>query len=174
MKRRMILIALSALVLAGIGAAPNAKTEVQKFAPFAGEWTIEATWSAGNPLKAHNVNTWTLGNTHLSGQTFVGEGAEKYQRYQSMFSYDAKHECLVSYSFAADGAVSAYRVDTEDGKTFKFGFSPIAHEELPKVRQTIVFKSADEYQWIVELNANGSWSQIMDGIWKRSEPAKEK
>ena len=71
-----------------------------------------------------------------------------------------------------DGAVSAYRVDTEDGKTFKFGFNPIGNEELPKVRQTIIFKSADEYQWIVELNADGNWSQIMDGVWKRDEPGK--
>ena len=86
MKRKRFLVVLSALVLAGVGAAPEAKTEVQKFAPFVGEWTIKGAWADGNPLYAHNVNTWTLNNTHLSGQTFVGEGAEKYLRYQSMFS----------------------------------------------------------------------------------------
>lgn len=169
MKRKLFTIALSVFALAGLGAAPDARTEVQKFAPFLGEWTIHGTWSDGRPLVAHNVYAWTLNGTHLACQTWVGEGAEKHMRYQSMMSYDAKHECLVTYSFAVDGAVSAYRVETEDGKTFKFGFDPISHDES-RVRQTITFKSADEYQWIVEVNADGAWKQIMDGVWKRDEP----
>jgi hypothetical protein len=173
MKQKLISIALTAAALVSLGAAqdakaPDAKAEVQKLSPFVGEWTIHATWEGGVPLVAHNVNQWTLNGAHLSGQTFVGEGAEQYQRYQSMFSYDAKHDCLVSYSFAADGAISAYRIETEDGKTFKFGFNPISHDEN-KVRQTITFRNADEYQWVVEINQNGTWTQIMDGIWKRDE-----
>lgn len=164
-------LAVLALSLAGLGAAPDAATEVKKFEPFVGEWTINANWSAGNALVAHNINQWTLNGTHLAGQTWVGEGAEKYQRYQTMFSYDARHECLITTSYAVDGAITTYRVEpSEDGKVFKIGFAPVKDDELPKVRQTIVFKSADEYQWVVELNQNGSWSQIMDGVWKRDEP----
>lgn len=169
MKRRFFTIALSALALAGLGAAPDAKSEVQTFAPFLGEWTIHGTWSDGRPLVAHNIYSWALNSSHLACQTWVGEGAEKHQRYQSMMSYDAKHECLTTYSFAVDGAVSAYRVETEDGKTFRFGFNPIGTEET-NVRQTITFNSADEYRWIVEINANGTWTRIMDGTWKRDDP----
>lgn len=172
MKSSLISVALSGLVLALGGAGPEAGTEVQKFAPFVGEWTIRATWAGGNPLVARNVNAWTLNNTHLSGQTVVGEGDAAYVRYHTYMSYDAKHNCLVSTSFAMDGAVSSYRVETEDGKTFKLGFTPIGQEELPKVRQTIHFRTADAYQWIVELNQDGTWTQIMDGVWTRAQPGK--
>ncbi len=172
MNCRMIAKRLSVmgLVVAALGAGPDAKPDVHVFDPFAGEWTIHATWAGGNPLVAHNINQWVLNNTHLSGQTWVGEGAAKYQRYLSMFSYDAKHGCLTTTSYAMDGAVSTYRVETEDGKVFKFGYSPIGNEELPKVRQTTTFTSADEYRWVVELNTDGKWSQIMDGTWKRDQP----
>lgn len=164
-------LGLFGLAFLSLGAGPDAVTEVKKFEPFVGEWTIHATWSAGNALVAHNINQWTLNGTHLSGQTWVGEGAEKYQRYQSFFSFDAKHNCLVTTSYAVDGAISTYRVEpSEDGKVFKIGFSPVKDEALPKVRQTITFTSADEYHWVVELDQNGTWSPIMDGVWKRDEP----
>jgi hypothetical protein len=176
MKQKFITLVLAVASFVSLGVAqdpksPDAKAELQKLSPFVGEWTIHATWAGGAPLVAHNVNQWALNGAHLSSQTFVGEGAERYQRYQSMFSYDAKHGCLVTYSFAADGAVSAYRIDSEDGKTFQFGFTPLGSDEN-KVRQTITFKTADEYQWLVELNQNGTWTQIMDGTWKR-DGAKE-
>lgn len=170
MKRNgMKLLVLAGLAFVCLGAAAEPNIDVKQFAPFVGEWTIRGAWADGTPLVAHNINSWTLNGSHLAGQTWIGEGAQKHQRYQSMFSYDAKHDCLVTYSFAVDGAVSAYRAETEDGKTFKFGFAPIAHEETT-VRQTITFTSADEYRWVVEIKNGETWSQIMDGVWKRDEP----
>lgn len=167
MNRKLTSLVLVALL--GLGAGPEAKTEVQKLSLFIGEWTIHATWAGGGELVAHNVNQWALNGAHLQNQTFVGEGAQQYQRYLTLMSYDAKQGGLVSTSYAADGTVSSVRIETEDGKTFKFGYTPIGGEES-KVRQTITFNNADEYRWVVEINQNGEWKQIMDGTWKRDQP----
>lgn len=146
------------------------KPSIKLLEPFIGEWTIHATWTGGEALVARNINAWMVGGAHLSDQTFVGEAGKAYQRYQTIMSYDQKLGCLVSYSFAFDGKVSVVRVDTEDGKTFKFGFTPLDEHES-NVRQTITFDGPDTYRWVVEIRSQeNQWTQIMDGTWKRSAP----
>ena len=69
-----------------------------------GEWHCTGSWSTGEKLVAREVFTWSVGKKFVNVKTFVGAGAEEYQRYDAM--YGVKDGKLMSWSFAYDGTTS--------------------------------------------------------------------
>lgn len=142
-------------------------TSAQAFSPFVGEWTIDATWEGGEPLKARNTAEWALDGKHLKWATYVNAPTGEYKRYEGFMTWNAQKKSLVEYSFAVTGEVSELRVSTDDLKTYRFGFSALPGNAEGKLRQTIQFLDADSYRWTAEFSGADGWKPIIDGVWRR-------
>jgi hypothetical protein len=151
----------------GQGTKEDPLRSVQAFTPFLGEWQIEGAWDDGRPLKARNVFEWGIGGKHIKVGTFLLRPEGDVQRYDGMLTWHPRKQCLASYSFAVDGGISEYRVDTADGKTFTFGFEPWDSTDAQKIRQTIVFENPKVYTWTVEAHEGEEWKRLIKGQWKR-------
>ena len=138
-------------------------------ARFAGEWTLDAKWADGTPLKARAVYEWGLGGKIMRAKTFIINGADERQRYEDVIAWDPRRASIVDVSFSVDGAINEILVESRDENTLRFGWKPY-HEGKPgRVRQTITFQGKDRFVWVVELNAEGEWKQIMEGTWVRAK-----
>jgi hypothetical protein len=146
-------------------------TGAGKLAPlsrFVGQWTLDAEWTDGTPLKARAEYEWGLEKRILRGRTFLlgAEGKER-QRYEDIMAWDARRASIVDASFSVDGAVNEIIVEEKDDDTLLWGWKPYVEGREGRVRQTIRFEGNDRFVWIVELNGEAGWQQIMEGTWKR-------
>lgn len=153
--------------MAAPATAPDPMKSVKVFAPFIGEWRIDAKWDSGAPLQARGTFEWELGGAHLRTATFLPTDTGEAQRYLGIISYHPGKKSLVSYSFAVDGGIRESLVSTTDGKTFLFGFEPFDASDPANLRQTLVIVDPDTYTWLVEMKQNGEWKRMMLGEWKR-------
>lgn len=171
----VICIACGAILLSGFrvaaaddkAAGSESLSSIDVFAPFLGEWEITAHWDSGSELKARSVCEWGLNHKHLVDKTFVQGPQGEYQRYESIFSMNSRKKTLSEYVLEFDGSVSEHRVESVDGKTFKFGFMPWDAEDPANLRQTIVFKGKDAYVWTAEIREGDKWKRIIEGTWTR-------
>ena len=146
-------------------------TDAGKLAPlsrFVGQWTLDAKWADGTPLKARAVHEWGLEKKILKARIFIIDGDTERQRYEEVMAYDPRRNSLVDISFSIDGAVNETLIETKDQDTLLFGWTPYHADKPAKVRQTIRFEGNDKYVWRVELNAEREWKQIMEGTWVRA------
>lgn len=181
------LIAAAAGGVAGRGAAPDQSSQaphtpatpaasaaaeaLAAMAPLVGEWTIDAVWDSGQPLKARNTYAWGVGGKHLRTATFLPQpGGGEIQRYEGIMTWHQRRESLVAYSFAVDGKVSEFAVDLVGGKTFRFGFRPWDAGVEPTLRQTTELVDADTLQWTVEMRTGTEWKRLISAPWKRVKP----
>lgn len=180
-----LMLLASATVLGGLGlsrsapepAAGAGETDVlhsvKALDGFVGEWTIDAKWDSGQPLKARAIYSRELGGKHLRTQTFVkkDDGSE-YQRYEGVMTWHPRRKSLVIYSFAYDGSVQENLAQTDDGKTFRVGFTPYDPGAPNPVRQTLTLVSPDAFDWTVEMRVGDSdqWQRLIKAQWKRTGP----
>jgi hypothetical protein len=173
MKRFLPVTFMLVLALTPVNAADDA-ADAGKLAPlsrFAGQWTLDAKWADGTPLKARAVYEWGLEKKILRAKTFIVNGDEERQRYEDVMAYDPRREALVDVSFSIDGTVNEIVIEKKDEDTLLFGWTPYHADKPAKVRQTIRFEGNDKFVWRVELNAEGEWKQIMEGAWARNRGA---
>jgi len=140
---------------------------IAALAPFIGEWKFDGKWEDGSPLKARTVYGWGVGRKHVKFATFVAAEKGEYQRYEGFLTWQPDAGCFAEYSFAFDGAVSEYRLDTADGQKFAIGFTPLHADHPAQVRQEVEFTDANTQSWTVEMHAGEAWQRIMKGEWKR-------
>ena len=171
MKLRLPLT-LMLVLLAFPRVTPAQEKGAERLAPlsrFIGDWTLDANWSDGTPLRARAVYEWGLGGKILRARTFIITGADERQRYEDVIAWDPRRESIVDVSFSVDGAINEILVESKDENTLLFGWKPY-HEGKPgRVRQTITFEAKDRFVWVVELNAEGDWKQIMQATWVRAK-----
>ncbi|HMQ16771.1 MAG TPA: hypothetical protein PKC49_12435 [Phycisphaerae bacterium] len=146
---------------------------IEKLSPFLGTWEIEATWSSGEKLWARNEYRVGVGGRFLEATTFARDGDGKvYERYLTIFCYDAAKKAFVSHGFTFDGTAKVTPVDVgeEAGRPivslqWKIGEGDAA----PEFRQRVAFVDGDSYRWQVWTRSGGAedWSPMMDGVWKR-------
>ena len=167
-----LLLTLTLVVLSSSRVTRAQEKGSDRLAPlarFAGAWTLDAKWADGTPLRARAVYEWGLGGKIMRARTFIINGTDERQRYEDVIAWDPRRESIVDVSFSVDGAINEMLVESKDEHTLLFGWKPY-HEGKPgRVRQTITFDDKDRFVWIVELNTEGEWKQIMEGTWVRAK-----
>jgi hypothetical protein len=163
-------VAALALLTTAVPLSADDKKDDDKLAPlarFAGEWTVEGKWADGNSLHARSVYEWGLGKKIMTAKTFVMNGEKEYQRYEGVLAWRPEKKSLYEISFAFDGAISEYLIESKDKDTLLIGWKPYTEGKESKVRQTIRFLDRDQFQWVVELKNGEEWKQLIDATWKR-------
>jgi hypothetical protein len=167
--RRMLSLAVLSFVSLSAGPADAPPSPISAFDPFVGEWTVDAKWDSGVPLKARATYTPILGGKHIRTATYLPTEKGEIQRYDGVLTYHHGRKSLVSYSFSVDGEVGETLVETADGKTFLFGFTPWDPAAPSKLRQTLQIKNADTFSWLVEMQQDGKWQRLILADWKRAK-----
>jgi len=151
-------------------ASASSLQSVDALKPFVGEWTIDAKWDDGRPLRARNVYSMELGGRHMRARTFLPQpDGSEIQRYDGFMTWHPEKKSLVQYAFAMDGGVREQCIETTDGKVFRVGFTPFEQGGESNLHQTIEFLSADEFEWTVEIREGGEWKRLIKARWKRSK-----
>jgi hypothetical protein len=132
-----------------------------------GEWVTDGRWASGDPLRARGVYEWGVGKKFIRAYTYVQDGDREYQRYEGIMGWHPKKRSLFEISFAFDGAVSEYMIESKDANTLLIGFTPYGEDQDNKVRQTIKFTHRDTFVWTVSLKADAGWHQIIESTWHR-------
>lgn len=138
-------------------------------APYVGgEWRIDGSWKAGNPIHARTTYEWGVGKKFIIARTFVtDEKGASYQRYNTIFGeQDGK---LLAWGFVFDGHhdVSEFKLD---GKRL-YSQKPMPAADGSKgsiLHQSIELTQPNRSHWLVSIETNGEDKQIMDGTWVRS------
>ena len=141
-----------------------------KLAPlerFLGEWVINSHWSNGEELHARTIYDWGIGKKFIVAKTFVKDGDKEYQRYEGVLGWHPKKKTLFEISFAFNGEISEYILESKDENTIQIGYTPFSEGQPNNVRQTLQFKDKDHFVWTVLLKMDGEWKQIIEGTWER-------
>jgi hypothetical protein len=159
------------LILAPLGFArsddkPPVENKLAALERLAGEWEIDAKWSDGSSLHGRSIYEWGLSKKILTAKSFV-RGDKEYQRYESVFAWHPDKKSLYGITFAFDGAISEYLIESKDENTLHIGWTAVNPDKPPKVRQVLKFLDKDHFQWLVSVKDGDDWKQIMDGTWKR-------
>jgi hypothetical protein len=136
--------------------------------PLLGEWTIDATWAGGQPLKARQTYTRHLNDKFIVARSILprDDGSGEYVRYETFFA--PKDGKLVSYNFSHDGQNDVRPVEVE-GKVLRFRSERAVDGGKMTIDQTIELTDNDTIAWKVWIERDGNRTQIMDGQWKRKK-----
>jgi hypothetical protein len=148
---------------------PAEKSHLTALEPFVGEWEVDGKWSNGEALHARGVYTWGLGKKILTAKTFVRNGDQEYQRYESILTWHPEKKSLYEISFTYDGSISEVLIDNPDKNVLHIGWTPYDPAKPSKVRQVIKFLDADHFQWTVTLKDGEEWKPLIDATWQRKE-----
>jgi hypothetical protein len=170
------MIALAGVVLTGSAHAqgddkkPAAKDDpMAALAPFAGEWQVDGKWSTGETLQARAVYEWGLNKKILIAKTFVIDKGKEYQRYESIMAWHPEKKSLYEITFAFDGHISEVLLDTKEKDTIRIGYAPF-HEGKPQpIRQTLRFTDNDHFVWVVQMQKDNEWTQLIEATWVRKK-----
>src|SRR5262249_42673978 len=132
-----------------------------------GEWVTDGHWASGEPLHARGVYEWGVGKKIIKAYTYVTANGKEYQRYEGVMAWHPKKKSLFEISFAFDGAISEYILESKDNDTLQIGFVPYTEGEESKVRQTIKFNDNDSFVWTVSIKADDGWKQLIESTWHR-------
>jgi hypothetical protein len=164
---------LTLLVTACTGSADDKASagaaKMNPLARFAGEWKIDGKWASGEDLHARSVYQWSLAKRILTAKTFVMKDGSEYQRYEGVMAWHPKKKSLYEVSFAFDGTIHETLIEKVDDNTLHIGYVPFNADEQSKVRQVLKFEDDDNFNWKVEIQADGKWQQIMDATWHRTK-----
>jgi hypothetical protein len=146
---------------------PAADNKLAILDRFVGEWEVEGQWAEGSSLHARSVYEWGLNKKILKAKTFVRDGDKEYQRYESVLAWHPDKKSLYEISFAFDGAISEYLIESKDEDTLRMGWTPVTPDKPSRVRQVLKFLDKDHFQWTVSLQDGESWKQLIEATWKR-------
>ena len=172
MKSRYVIFALAvSLTLTGRLHAQDdaARKALAALDRFVGEWTVDGRWSDGSSLHARGVYEWGLNKRILKARTYVKDGEKEYQRYESVLAWHPDKKLLFEISFAFDGALSEYVVETAGKDTLRIGWTPFAADKPSRARQVIKFLDKDHFRWTVSLKEGDGWKQLIEAVWVKGQ-----
>jgi hypothetical protein len=147
------------------------KQELRVFEPLLGTWVCESPWTSGSPFWSSTTYCVGMNGNFLEAKTWARNAAGKtYQRYHTFWRFDRADQSITSYVFSYDGLVTT--VDTQVGDQID-GTTTIAsawksEKDRRYFRQELRLLEKDKCTWRIWSSWDGeSWTQIMDGVWKR-------
>jgi hypothetical protein len=170
--RRMYQAFAMLAVLAATGSTPAddktaAESGLASLEPFVGEWEVNGNWSDGSRLQARSVYEWGLGKKILKARTFGRKGDKEHQRYERVLAWHPEKKSLFEISFAYDGGVSEFLIESKDKDTLHIGWMSFVPDKPSNVRQVIKFLDRDHFQWVVSVKDGETWKQLIDATWTR-------
>ncbi len=168
MNRNLMLafgLSLGLATTPGIATAGTLKGELTQLEEWLGVWVFDGQWSNGSTLWSQSIYRPLLGGKFLEGLVFVRDGGgATYQRYRTIFAWDAGQQVIIMHTFSHDGSYTKSTMKIADNvatTAWKMGETSISE------RMEVV---GDQMSWKVWAETPESVkSQIMDGIWHRSE-----
>ena len=125
-----------------------------------GEWRIEATWTAGNPLKARETFEWGIGKKFIVAKTYVSkEDGSEYQRYETI--YGEKDGQLVSWGFTFDGHADELKWTIEGKKLSAAKPMKLQDGSMGTLHQSVELVEPNTFHWLVSIEANGKMQPLM-------------
>jgi hypothetical protein len=182
--RRSVITVVSSLLAAGAATdrcrgedakpttAVSAEPEliVKRMAWLVGDWTIDAKWAAGDPLKARQTVSRICNGRFIEAKVFLPnrDGTKEYQRYQTIWGdQDGK---LIQWNFAFDGHTRQDTCEVNADATRIATAWTVKGEDGAEVhlRQSVEKTPDGNMHWVVQLEQKGQWQTIMDGVWVKA------
>ena len=155
-----------------VDSGPSIKMELKGFAPFVGTWVIDGQWIDGNKLWAKNEYRVGMNGNFIEARTFAkNQHGKIYQRYFTIWRFNADKGNVESYGFTYDGTVTVTdsEIDNSDTAHPAIG-SQWTQSDGSQIKQQVTLTDADSYSWKVWSSPDGNdWKQIMDGVWNRQK-----
>lgn len=145
-------------------AAPLAD-EMSALEPFLGTWVVDAAWNHGPTVWSRASYVPGIGGKVVEGRVLVQDGdAPPYQRYVTMFAYDAARETFVAHVFQRDGSVTHSDIRVEDGTMITEWT-----EGDTKIRDRTTVREDGTMHWVVDVAPGGAaeYQTVMDAVWHR-------
>lgn len=147
------------------------KKELAAFDKFQGQWIIDGKWKDGGELWAKNVYSIGMNGNFFEAKTYAkNEHGKEYQRYHTIWRYNADKEKVESYGFTFDGSVTITDSElelTDSGHPLirsQWRPSP----DKPIFKQEVRLIDDESYGWNVWSSDDGKeWKHLMDGVWKK-------
>jgi hypothetical protein len=133
-----------------------------------GQWEVHGTWSSGEPLHSRTICELGVGGRFIQARTYALQDGIEYQRYETLYGWDAADETLTYSSYAYDGNITAGTITSTDVDTLSYRGAKGSSSASGTIGQTIEFLSNDEVRWIVWLETVEGKQQLIDAIWNRT------
>ncbi|MFT5050637.1 MAG: hypothetical protein ACI8QZ_002039 [Chlamydiales bacterium] len=142
--------------------------EMAALAPLLGTWEVNATWASGQSIWSRAVYEIGIAGRTIEGRVFVSDGGgEAYQRYSSVFAFDAERQQFVAHTFEKDGSYSAQDFEFE-GNVLRMEWT----ENGALIRDESDLLAAGLMEWSVGVKAPGAieFQPLIDATWNRPAP----
>ncbi len=137
-----------------------------------GQWEVHGTWSSGEPLHARTIYELGVGGRFVQARTYVlQEDGTEYQRYETLYGWNAADETLAYTSYAYDGNITAGTIASIDADTLLYAAAKAAPSASGTIGQTFEFLSDDEARWTVWVETDQAKQQLIDATWNRTSVA---
>ncbi len=160
-------VMITLLATAAIASEPVLEGPLAALDPWIGTWEFAGQSNDGDRPGSHAEYQPRLGGQYLEGRVFVRSNADElYQRYRTVFAWDATTAVVTRHTFDHDGSytVSPLVVDgavltTEwmDGKTL--------------IRERIEMDGEHRMRSRVSTTEDGGTAELISGTWRRVESA---
>jgi len=84
-----------------------------------------------------------------------------------VLAWHPEKKSLFEISFAYDGGVSEFLIESKDKDTLHIGWMSFVPDKPSNVRQVIKFLDRDHLQWVVSVKDGETWKQLIDATWTR-------
>jgi hypothetical protein len=133
-----------------------------------GEWKIQATWSSGEALSARQSFVWGPGKKFIRSAVYVKTPADgtEYMRYETI--YGVREGKLIGWGFNFDGTTSEIEMRVISDTALAVDRTMEGAGGKVTLKQTITLTDDDHFAWKVWTDRDGQQTQLMDGVWIRS------
>jgi len=138
-------------------------------APLLGTWEVNAEWASGQTLWSRAVYEVGIAGRTIEARVFVRDGdGEPYQRYSSVFTFDAAAQQFLAHTFKKDGSYSAQKLDF-DGKRLSMEWT----EDGTLIRDESDLSTPGVMAWTVSVKPEAAteFQTVMDARWHRMGPS---
>ena len=171
------------IVVAGRGVAnpapatqPAAVDSLDVVAWAIGDWTLDAKWANGSPLRARATYAWGPGHKSVVVHTRVdsdkpGQPASLRDIIVYAIAGDGR---LTQYTFPHNGAPRIVAASQPDDSSLLFAWdkpaAPGASDASPvPVRHRYTRIDDGRLRWQAQMQLKGEWHTTVDGEWKRAD-----
>ncbi len=144
---------------------PPLQGELARLEPILGTWEIDAKWTGGMAIWSRATYTVGIGGNSIEGRVRVRDGdGEPYDRYLSVYTYDAERSQFVAHTFQNDGSYKAQDIQL-DGDVLTTEWE----ENGVQIRDESTFKPGGFLNWKVGVKPPGAeeYQTMMDADWTK-------
>jgi hypothetical protein len=134
-----------------------------------GDWKIQAKWSSGEELRAWQTFVWGPGKRFIRSVVYATSPSDgkEYMRYETV--YGVRDGKLVGWGFTFDGTMDEAVMHRSGENSLAVDREMASPNGKVARKQTITLTDDNHFTWKVWTERDGQKTQLMDGVWIRSE-----